>query len=209
MSEGEQLANSTCGELKLNQHEFDDLEDNYSQRMKEQEVARFLGIEDLHQIGAKDDRNKPRLDLVLGDFAYALWGVGLVGTFGAKKYTDKGWHEVDNGIERYSNALLRHYFNFKSGEMDDKESNLPHLAHLAWNALAILQLYMEEKNANRKEKSTTLTIEKSESKIFQPGSIYEVAVDHPDFKSIQKLQEGHDKFICKYKYDCDYKEDNK
>ena len=54
--------------------------------------------------------------------------------------------------------------------MDDKESNLPHLAHLAWNALAILQLYMEKK------KSTTLTIEKSESKMFQPGSIYEATV---------------------------------
>lgn len=139
---------------------------------------------DLHKIGAKDDSSKPRLDLVLGDFAYALWGVGLVGTFGAKKYTDKGWHEVDNGIERYSNALLRHYLNFKSGEMDDKESNLPHLAHLAWNALAILQLYMEKWN---RERCATLTIEKPESKMFQPGGIYEALVDHPDFKSINKL----------------------
>lgn len=139
---------------------------------------------DLHKLGVKDDSTKPRLDLVLGDFATALWGVGLVGTFGANKYTDRGWHEVDNGIERYSNALLRHYLNFKSGEMDDIESNLPHLAHLAWNALAILQLYMEEKNTIRKE--------------LQPGSIYEVAVNHPDFKPIVK---------CNYKYDCHYKEE--
>jgi len=136
---------------------------------------------DLHKLGAKDDSDKPRLDLVLGDFATALWGVGLVGTFGANKYTDRGWHEVDNGIERYSNALLRHYLNFKRGEMDDPESNLPHLAHLAWNALAILQLYMEEKNTIRKE--------------LQPGSIYEVAVDHPGFKSINKLQEECRKLI--------------
>ena len=161
---------------------------------------------DLHKLGAKDDSAKPRLDLVLGDFATALWGVGLVGTFGANKYTDRGWHEVENGIERYSNALLRHYLNFKSGEINDRESNLPHLAHLAWNALAILQLYME--------KPTTLTIEKSESKIFQPGSIYEVAVGHSDFKPIQKTQSSSDEFnsrcipvICKYKYDCYYKED--
>lgn len=94
--------------------------------------------------GVKLDDNKPRLDLVLGDFATALWGVGLVGTFGANKYCDRGWHEVNNGIERYSNALLRHYLKYKSGEYIDLESGLPHLSHLAWNALAILQLDIEK-----------------------------------------------------------------
>jgi hypothetical protein len=44
---------------------------------------------DIHVPGAKDDMDKPRLDLVLGDFKKALWGVGLVGTFGAKKYSDR------------------------------------------------------------------------------------------------------------------------
>lgn len=137
-----------------------------------------MSTEDLHQMGKKDDNNKPRLDLVLGDFATALWGVGLVGTFGANKYTDRGWHEVENGIERYSNALLRHYLKYKSGEYIDKESGLPHLSHLAWNALAILQLDSER----------TETI----------GTIVEVASPHPDFKPIVK---------CSYKYDCDYKEE--
>ena len=139
-----------------------------------------MNSEDLHQIGKKDDTNKPRLDLVLGDFATALWGVGLVGTFGANKYTDRGWHEVENGIERYSNALLRHYFNYKSGERNDRESGLPHLAHLAWNALAILQLYMEE----------------YDREMLSLGTIEKVASNHPDFKP-----------ICSYSYDCHYKED--
>ena len=100
---------------------------------------------DLHKLGVKDDSNKPRLDLVLGDFHMALWGVGLVGTFGANKYTDKGWHEVLNAEERYLSAMLRHYFKYKLGEELDNESNLPHLAHMAWNALAVLQLHMEKK----------------------------------------------------------------
>lgn len=95
--------------------------------------------------GVKLDDNKPRLDLVLGDFSNALWEVGKVGTFGAKKYTDKGWQEVENGIERYSNALLRHYFKYKQGDEFDLESNLLHLSHLAWNALAILELYTRDK----------------------------------------------------------------
>ena len=127
---------------------------------------------DLHAMGVKDDSNKPRLDLVLGDFATALWGVGLVGTYGANKYTDRGWHEVDNGIERYSNALLRHYLNFKSGETDDKESNLPHLAHLAWNALAILQLYMEKQ------------YKLDAIRCLRTGDIEEVSNNHSDYKPI-------------------------
>ena len=104
--------------------------------------------------GVKFDDNKPRLDLVLGNFANALWGVGLVGTYGARKYTDNGWQEVNNPIERYSNALLRHYINFRSGEELDAESGLPHLAHLAWNALAILELYVRMKKARDKAKCT-------------------------------------------------------
>lgn len=95
--------------------------------------------------GVKLDARKPRLDLVLGEFATALWGVGLVGTFGADKYTDSGWKDVENGIERYLSAMLRHYLNYKSGEIDDKESKLPHLAHMAWNSLAVLQLSMMNK----------------------------------------------------------------
>ena len=102
-------------------------------------------VKDLHKLGAKDDSYKPRLDLVLGDFHRALWGVGLVGTFGANKYTDRGWHEVPSAEERYLSAMLRHYLNYKLGEELDKESNLPHLAHMAWNALAVLQLHMENR----------------------------------------------------------------
>lgn len=90
--------------------------------------------------GYKADKNKPRLDLVLGDFANALWQVGEVGTFGADKYADSGWLEVDNAIERYSSAMLRHYFKYKAGEGFDEESKLSHLAHMAWNALAVLEL---------------------------------------------------------------------
>ena len=135
---------------------------------------------DFHAMGVKDDSNKPRLDLVLGDFPHALWGVGLVGTYGANKYTDRGWHEVDNGIERYSNALLRHYLNYKKGEELDRESKLPHLAHLAWNALAILQLYME-----KQDKLDAI-------RCLRTGDIEEVGNNHPDYKPIinfERMQE--------------------
>ena len=95
--------------------------------------------------GVKLDSGKNRLGLVLGGFSHALWLGGCVGTFGANKYTDNGWQEVKNGKNRYLDALLRHLFKVFMGEETDKESGLPHLAHACWNALAILELTVHEK----------------------------------------------------------------
>lgn len=93
--------------------------------------------------GVKLDEGKNRLALVFNGFSHALWEVGRVGTFGANKYTDNGWQTVLNAEERYANALLRHLFSYWNGESIDRESNLDHLAHLAWNALAILELHKQ------------------------------------------------------------------
>jgi hypothetical protein len=62
-----------------------------------------------------------------------------VGTFGADKYTLHGWLAVENGEERYMDALFRHLL---ADEETDAESDLPHLAHAAWNALAVLELHL-------------------------------------------------------------------
>ena len=92
-------------------------------------------------IGVKLDAGKNDLGLVIGSFSSALIDVGKVGTFGANKYTRNGWQSVDNALDRYESALLRHYFQYKEGEINDPESGLSHLSHLAWNALAILSLH--------------------------------------------------------------------
>jgi len=94
--------------------------------------------------GAKLDSGKNRLGLVLGDFARALEQVGHVGTFGAKKYTDGGWVEVPNGIDRYTDAMLRHWLAEQRGEAFDPETKLMHAAHLAWNALSRLDLMLRD-----------------------------------------------------------------
>ena len=39
--------------------------------------------------------------------------------------------------------MLRHYIKYKNGELIDEESGLQHLSHMAWNALAVLQLDIE------------------------------------------------------------------
>lgn len=139
--------------------------------------------------GVKLDEGKPRLDLVLGDFADALWCVGAVGTYGANKYTDKGWQEVENGLERYGNAMLRHYLNYRKGIMFDAESGLPHLAHMAWNALALLQL-----SICGTPKYRFFSKEPVDGVNYVPGSIVEMPSDHEDFRPII-ANEGWEKLI--------------
>lgn len=124
---------------------YEELTKERSRRIYNKTHIKHKPINDLKIVGAKDDGKKPDLDLVLGDFAAALQLVGDVGTFGAKKYTDHGWLRVDNGIRRYTSAMLRHYFKESDGEYLDPEMNLPHAAAIAWNALARLQLIINER----------------------------------------------------------------
>lgn len=74
---------------------------------------------------------------VLVDFRLALTEVAKVGTFGAEKYARNSWRKVENGKQRYYDALWRHLL---AGDGKDDESGLDHLAHLAWNILAVLEL---------------------------------------------------------------------
>lgn len=95
--------------------------------------------------GAKLDAGKPRTGLVFRGFARALQQVVNVGTYGARKYSPNGWLHVPDAIERYEDALDRHLLADKSGEELDPESGLPHLAHAAWNILALIELREREK----------------------------------------------------------------
>lgn len=94
---------------------------------------------ELHLPGLKYDEGKPNLSLVFSGFAKALQDVGHVGTFGARKYTPAGWKSVPNLQERYMSALLRHTFAVLDNEPFDCETGRHHLAHVAWNALAMLE----------------------------------------------------------------------
>ena len=104
-----------------------------------------LSSTDLHVPGAKDDKAKPMAGVLL-DFSRALQTVVDVGTYGAKKYTRRGWEQVEDAETRYLDAMMRHLLAM---DVDpdglDKETGLPHLAHVAWNALAVLELQARRK----------------------------------------------------------------
>ena len=100
-----------------------------------------------HDAGSKLDAGKPCV--YRGAIAYfprAIEAVAAVSTFGASKYTWKGWETVPDGFERYSDALGRHLIAEGSGEVLDSGSDLLHAAHVAWNALARLELLLREQN---------------------------------------------------------------
>ena len=104
-----------------------------------------LSSVDLHVPGAKDDKAKPMAGVLL-DFSRALQTVVDVGTYGAKKYTRTGWATVPEGSQRYLDAMMRHLLAMDV-DLDglDPETGLPHLAHVAWNALAVLELQARRK----------------------------------------------------------------
>jgi hypothetical protein len=80
--------------------------------------------------GDKYDEGKLRYSLVPPEATRAL---AEVLTFGAGKYEPNGWKHVPNAEERYMDALLRHIEAYRSGEVTDEESDLPHLWHAITN----------------------------------------------------------------------------
>ena len=94
--------------------------------------------------GMKFDEGKPIAGALLEDFPRALKGVAEVSTFGANKYVRGSWKGVPDASQRYSDALMRHLLELNITPTDD-ESGLHHLKHIAWNALAILELHEKEK----------------------------------------------------------------
>ena len=90
--------------------------------------------------GMKYDQEKPMYNLLPPN---AIDDMAKVMTFGANKYAPNSWQRVENGLERYRAALLRHTFAMQRGELLDPESGLPHSAHAMCCAAFINEL--EEK----------------------------------------------------------------
>lgn len=97
--------------------------------------------------GMKYDSGKAIAGVLFDEFPNALSGVSDISTFGANKYTRSSWQTVDNAYQRYSDAFVRHMLAKGKGEVNDPESGMPHSWHIAWNALALIELEAKA-NAN-------------------------------------------------------------
>ena len=83
--------------------------------------------------GVKDDSSKLRYDLI--DFKSIEQMVSVL-TMGANKYGPDNWKNVED--ERYVAATMRHFFSHQLGELTDRESGQPHLAHVLCNVMFLL-----------------------------------------------------------------------
>ena len=93
----------------------------------------------------KDTTGKPRLSLVPPGIIEA---VGEVRTFGTEKYgAPDNWKTVKP--ELYVDALMRHLVRYlRDPKAVDEESGLSHLWHLVTNAAFLIEMEMEESDAN-------------------------------------------------------------
>lgn len=83
----------------------------------------------------KDDGGKLRYDLIP---PFALEELARVFSYGAEKYGARNW-EAGLDWSRLFAAAQRHLWSWFAGEDQDKETSLSHLAHAAWNCLALLE----------------------------------------------------------------------
>lgn len=96
---------------------------------------------DQHTPGVKLDTGKsPIIKGALQYFPRALKKVAEHSAKGAEKYTWAGYLEVEDGYERYTNALGRHLTD-EAFSLYDEEGSL-HPVAAAWNALARLELFL-------------------------------------------------------------------
>lgn len=112
------------------------------------------------ELGKKFDAGKTKIGMVVKYFADALMEVAKCGTYGCAKYGngkfwDYNWNRVENAKERYSDAMMRHFL-LEETEVVDSDTELLHASHVAWNALAKLQIVLDKNRRAREEKDALL-----------------------------------------------------
>lgn len=118
-----------------------------AEKTKTEENIVFPQDSEIHkEEGIKTNKNKHQMSLLFKQFPEALKAIVKCSEYGHNKYkeTDSdflNFKRVEGGSKTYADAGLRH--RLEQGK--DLESNLPHQYHVAWNALAELELWIQEK----------------------------------------------------------------
>lgn len=95
--------------------------------------------------GNKFSKDKPPIFTYCKQFKDAIALLSFRSLYGHEKYikTDEDWRNfarVPNPDYEYSNAEFRHALG-----IGDEENDLEHLTAAAWNAVARLQVYLENR----------------------------------------------------------------
>jgi len=92
--------------------------------------------------GRKDDAGKLRWGLLRKSLVLPLEAVIRVLMYGANKYGDDNWQQVENPLVRYRDALDRHLADIDKGVIVDPDTGENNYAHVATNALFLLWFYL-------------------------------------------------------------------
>lgn len=103
--------------------------------------ARLTSTSPVQPAGVKNDSGKPKMSMLFSKaLKPAIISVIRVLEYGAVKYPgEDNWAKVEDGVNRYRDAALRHLSDHCTGARTD-ESGLPHLAHAACSVLFALAL---------------------------------------------------------------------
>ena len=103
-------------------------------KIRQEDIIRKK-IEKIESVGLKEDKDKPRIDLVLPE---SIIGMAEVLTLGAKKYKPNSWQNINDAINVHYAALMRHLLAWKMGELNDEETKLSHIKHALTNCMFLL-----------------------------------------------------------------------
>lgn len=107
--------NKICNDYKRDEQE--------QEKMGKPQAARF-------------NEGKVRMDLIP---PVALEEIAKVYTYGTKKYSDDNWWKAFKWRKDTFGCIQRHLNKWLRGEQNDDESGLLHLAHAAWNCIALME----------------------------------------------------------------------
>lgn len=106
----------------------------------------------MSDVGLKDDKAKPRMDLIEPLF---LDGLAAVLTFGAEKYAPHNWRK-GLSYTRVIGAMMRHTNAIARGEDHDPETGLLHAYHVTCCAM-FLSWYQETRRVELDDRITSNT----------------------------------------------------
>ena len=98
-------------------------------------------MEKCKAVGVKHDGGKPQIADMIVDYKDQLLELCKVFEHGTNTYGLGNWKSVENGEQRFTNAMIRHLL--KEDEVYDEETGLLHAAQVFFNAGARLYFILK------------------------------------------------------------------
>ena len=76
---------------------------------------------------------------LIATYPKAFAALARVFEFGAKKYARGDWKKGRPVLDTLDSAMRHYLLGYMQGEKNDPESGQPHLAHVIWNLMAIME----------------------------------------------------------------------